>query len=84
MTKATCYSILYQWFYNEKNRRKLKMKKSTVNDIIQRYKRTASVENKPGIGRKRKLTNRQIRKVVISSKKHPFMMARELRNEKIN
>jgi len=77
--------LVIQYFTNgfimRKIAEKLKMKKSTVNDIIQRYKRTGSVENKPGRGRKRKLTNRQIRKVVISSKKHPFMTARELRNE---
>ena len=64
--------LVIQYFTNgfimRKIAEKLKMKKSTVNDIIQRYKRTGSVENKPRRGRKRKLTNRQIRKVVISSK----------------
>ena len=77
--------LVIQYFTNgvrmRKIAEKLKMKKSTVNDIIQHYKRTGSVENKPGTGRTRKHTNRQIRKVVISSKNHPFMTARESQNE---
>ena len=73
--------LVIQYFTNgfrmRKIAEKLEMKKSTVNDIIQRYTRTGSVENKPGRGRKRKLINRQIRKVLNSSKKHPFMTARK-------
>ena len=49
--------------------------RKTVSDIINRYKKTGSVENLPKTGRKKKTTARQDRQMVILSKRDPFMTA---------
>lgn len=52
--------------------------KSTVQYIVNKYKRDGNVYNKPNPGRPAKLSKRQKRQIVILSKKHSFMTARDI------
>jgi len=56
----------------------VKVPRSTVNDIISRYKKTANIENATGRGRKSIFTNNEKKLIIRKVKKNPRISAPEI------
>ena len=60
------------------SQQKLGIAKTTVQNIWDKYSKGMGIENRISSGRSRKWTKRDERKLVITSKRNPFLTAKEL------
>ena len=61
--------------------RLLGISQSSINYVWKRYLETGSLENRQKSGRPRKTTERDRRKICNTSKKNPFLTAKEVYDE---
>ena len=57
---------------------KLEIAKINVQNIWDKYSKVIRIENRVSLGRTRKWSKRDERKLVITSKRNPFLTAKEL------
>ncbi|CAG7722455.1 unnamed protein product [Allacma fusca] len=88
-TSVCIRDLIIQYWKGDKNGRKtireisqcVKVPKSTVFDVIRKYKFTGQLRNLPGKGRKPKVSTRDVRKIQRKLVINPFKPATEIQAE---
>ena len=69
------------WIKGREIGQKLNLNLSSVHYILKKHKLNKTIENLPNIGRPRKLSDREERRLIIKSKQNPFQTANDLQEK---